>query len=76
MDERERRRRGTTRVIRLGEDDGAFDRAAWASSTMEERIAAVWELTLECMGWSDPDAEPPRLQKSVWRIERRAGAAR
>jgi hypothetical protein len=23
---------------------------------MEERIAAVWELTLECLAWSDPDA--------------------
>jgi hypothetical protein len=73
MDDRERRRQATTRVIRLGEDDGALDRAAWSGSTMEERIAAVWELTLECLAWSDPDASEPRLQRSVCRVERRAG---
>jgi hypothetical protein len=73
MDDRERRRQATTRVIRLGEDDGALDRAAWRGSTMEERIAAVWELTLECLSWSDPDAGEPRLQRSVCRVERRAG---
>jgi len=73
MDDRERRRQATTRVIRLGDDDGAFDRAAWQGSTMEERIAAVWDLTLECMAWSDPDAGEPRLQRSVCRIERHGG---
>lgn len=73
MDDRERRRQATTRVVRLGEDDGALDRAAWEGSSMEERIAAVWELTLECMVWSDPDAGEPRLQRSVCRIERRGG---
>ncbi|XXT20091.1 hypothetical protein WME94_00810 [Sorangium sp. So ce429] len=73
MDDRERRRQATTRVIRLGDDDGAFDRVAWQGSTMEERIAAVWDLTLECMAWSDPDAGEPRLQRSVCRVERRGG---
>ena len=57
----------------MGEDDGAFDRDAWRDSTMEERIAAVWELTLECLAWSDPDANEPRLQRSVCRIERLRG---
>jgi hypothetical protein len=73
MDDRERRGQATTRVIRLDEDDGALDREAWAGSTMEERIAAVWELTLECLAWSDPDAGEPRLQRSVCRLERRGG---
>jgi hypothetical protein len=73
MDDRERRRQATTRVIRLGDDDGALDRAAWLGSTVEERIAAVWDLTLECMAWSDPDVGEPRLQRSVCRVERRGG---
>ena len=73
MDEALRRRRGqaTTRVIRLAEDDGALDREQWRGSTMAERIAAVWELTLEGLAWSDPDADEPRLQRSVCRLERR-----
>ncbi len=73
MDDRERRGQATTRLIRMDEDDGALDRAAWHGSTMEERIAAVWELTLECLAWSDPDAGEPRLQRSVCRLERRGG---
>jgi hypothetical protein len=41
---------------------------------MAERIAAVWELTLEGLAWSlPPDADEPRLQRSVCRVERRGG---
>jgi hypothetical protein len=73
MDEATRRRRGqaTTRVIRLADDDGALDRDQWRGSTMAERIAAVWELTIEGLAWSHPDADEPRLQRSVCRVERR-----
>jgi len=31
MDARERRQQGVTRLIRLHEDDGSFDRAFWAA---------------------------------------------
>jgi hypothetical protein len=68
---RQRRGQATTRVIRLAEDDGALDRDQWSGSTMAERIAAVWELTLEGLAWTHPDADEPRLQRSVCRIERR-----
>jgi len=71
MDDRQRRAHAVTRVIRMDADDGALDRAQWAGSSMEERIAAVWGLTLECLAWSDPDAGEPRLQRSVCRVERR-----
>ena len=73
MDEERRRRRAqaTTRIIRLTDDDGALDRDQWRGSTMAERIAAVWELTLEGFAWTHPDADEPRLQRSVCRIERR-----
>ncbi|MEP7121887.1 MAG: hypothetical protein ABJE95_13285 [Byssovorax sp.] len=75
MDEALRRRRGmaTTRVIRLADDDGALDRNQWRGSTMAERIAAVWELTLEGLAWSQRDGDEPRLQRSVCRVERRGG---
>jgi hypothetical protein len=73
MDDRARRGQATTRVIRMDEDDGLLDRAIWQDSTMEERIAAVWDLTLECIAWSDPDAGEPRLQRSVCHVERRPG---
>jgi hypothetical protein len=71
MDDRQRRDQATTRVIRLEEDDGALDHDQWSGSTIEQRIAAVWELTLECLAWRDTDAGEPRLQRSVCRIERR-----
>ena len=75
MDEALRRLRGqaTTRVIRLEDDDGALDRDQWRGSTMAERIAAVWELTLEGFAWTHPDADEPRLQRSVCRIQRGGG---
>ena len=71
MDDRERRGRAVTRVIRMQENDGDLDREQWRGSTMDERIAAVWELTLECLAWKEPNADEPRLQRSVCRIERR-----
>jgi hypothetical protein len=65
------RAQAETRVVRLEDDDGALDRAQWLGTSIEERIAAVWELTLECLAWTDPDADEPRLQRSVCRVERR-----
>ena len=73
MDDRQRRAQAVTRVIRMDADDGELDRAQWRDTTMEERIAAVWGLTLECIAWSDPDASESRLQRSVCRVERRGG---
>jgi hypothetical protein len=54
----------------MEEDDGV-DEDSWAGTTIDERIAAVWELTLECLAWRGADASEPRLQRSVCRIERR-----
>lgn len=39
-------------------------------ATMDERIEAVWELTLACMAWRDEEPGEPRLRRTVVRIRR------
>lgn len=73
MDDRQRRAQAKTRLLRMDEDDGSLERDEWKGTTMEERIAAVWELTLECLAWRDGDAGEQRLQRSICRVERRGG---
>jgi hypothetical protein len=43
-----------------------------APSTVEERIEAVWQLTLECMAWTqETETEgEPRLRRDVVRVKR------
>ena len=67
----ERRREGTSRVIAMREDDGAFDRAAWVGTSVQERLEALWDLTLDYLTWTAPDGGEPRLQRSVCVVERR-----
>lgn len=71
MTARERRLLGTSRLVRLHEDDGSFDREFWARIPPAERLAAAWEMVLEYLAWRHPDAGEPRLQRSHCRIERR-----
>jgi hypothetical protein len=71
IDPEERRRRGTSRISRLGDDDGEFDREFWRSVPPDDRLAMVWELVLEHLAWRQPDAGEPRLVKSVCRVIRR-----
>ena len=72
MDAEQRRATMTTRILRRDRSTSAPD-PEWQGSTMEERIAAVWNLTLECLAWTQPDADQPRLQRSVCRTQRRRG---
>jgi hypothetical protein len=62
------RRNVTSRIIRKGEPLPVEQ--DWEGSTPEERINAVWELTLLCLAWSRDQADEPRLQRSVSRIQR------
>lgn len=48
MNAEQRRAVMTTRLVRLN-DKPAMPDAAWEATTMEQRIAAVWDLTLECL---------------------------
>jgi hypothetical protein len=66
----DRRRQGTSRVIAMGEDDGAFDRQAWRGTSIQERLEALWDLTLDYLAWTAPNGGEPRLQRSVCVVER------
>lgn len=67
METSQNRKNVTTRVIRPG--DPLPDDADWETATPEERINAVWDLTLLCLAWGDQTDEP-RLQRSVSRVQR------
>lgn len=68
MEASQDRKRMTARVIRPG--DPAGDDADWDTATPEERINAVWELTLLCFAWQGDQTGEPRLQRSVSRVQR------
>lgn len=59
------------RLVRPGEDADAFDIEFWRSLTGEQRVAVLWEMTLDAIAikGGDPD-DQPRLQRSVGRIVR------
>ncbi len=61
------------RFIRLGEDDGSFDRDFWAEVGSEGRFAAAWEMVAEVDLMRGKDGRQPRLQRSVTSIRRREG---
>jgi hypothetical protein len=60
----------TSRVIRAGEPL-PLEEHEWANTTPEERINAVWELTLLCLAWQKGQTGEPRLQRSISRVQRR-----
>ncbi|MEK7377980.1 MAG: hypothetical protein AABZ71_03670, partial [Candidatus Binatota bacterium] len=62
------RRSLITRVIRNG--DPRTQESHWDKATPEQRIEAVWELTLLCLAWQSKQADEPRLQRSISRIQR------
>jgi hypothetical protein len=63
-----RRKDITSRVIRQGDPPPADEE--WKNTTPEERINAVWDLTLLCLAWQKDSLDEPRLQRSLSRIER------
>jgi hypothetical protein len=71
MESPKRREISVTRIVPLRGERRASELNEWAVYSMEERIAAVWEITLASLAWGSSDASEPRLQRSVCRIERR-----
>lgn len=68
-----RRREITTRILRPRshgtKDQGELETdSTW--STPEERIEAVWELTLLCLEWRGEPGRELRLQRSISRVQR------
>jgi hypothetical protein len=70
MDGSAKGKRITSRVIRPG--DPVPDPQFWDDATPEDRINAVWELTLLCLTWQPNQGREPRLQRSISRIQRPA----
>ncbi len=68
MDNRAIRKGVTTRVIRPGDKTDDDDKV---DSTMEQRIEAVWQLTLLCYAWNKEDTVEPRLRRTVSRVQRK-----
>ena len=68
MERNPHRRIITSRIIRPGQTAPA--EPGWEGSTPEERINAVWDLTLVCLAWIGDPASEPRLQRSVSRVQR------
>ena len=68
MEVSHKRKDMTARVIRPG--DNAPQETGWETATPEERIDAVWELTLLCLAWDGNQGSEPRLQRSVSRVQR------
>jgi hypothetical protein len=58
----------TSRIIRNG--DFPPENHSWDRVTPEERIEAVWNLTLLCLAWRSDQFDEPRLQRSVSRVQR------
>jgi hypothetical protein len=65
-----KRKKITSRIVRPGEP--VPDQQYWDTATPEERINAVWEMTLLCLAWQPNLSHEPRLQRSVSRIQRPA----
>ncbi len=65
----ERSRVITGRVFRNGQTPPPD--TEWADSTPEERIEAVWMLTVLCQAWNQEEFIEPRLDKSVVRTIRK-----
>jgi hypothetical protein len=69
MERSPHRHGATSRIFRPGQVPPAAA-TGWEGTTPEERINAVWELTLLCLAWTGEHAREPRLQRSVSRIQR------
>ena len=70
MSEKLPRKNITSRIIRPGNPMPEND--YWDKFTPEERMNAVWELTLLCLAWQPNQVDEPRLQRSISRIQRPA----
>ena len=61
----------TVRKFALGDPAiEVADREFWAALKGEERLALSRDLVCQHLAWTRPDEPEPRLQRSVFRIER------
>lgn len=67
-------RKVIVRKLHRGDDENAIDRAFWKSVDPNERVAFTWTLFEQWLEIRGFDAGQLRLDRSVARVERRAGA--
>ena len=70
MSRRDERSQGLTRLTRLHEGDGSFDRDFWLTVPPGQRLELVWDMVLEFLAWRGSDGGELRLQRSICRVER------
>jgi hypothetical protein len=70
MSDPERRSQWTGRVIRSAEEERGADVEFWKRMTPDERVAVLWDMALEAETLRTGRADQPRLQRSVFRIQR------
>jgi hypothetical protein len=64
-------RQVTVRKFALGDPAiEVADREFWAALGGETRLAMVWDLVCQHFAWTHPNGTQPRLQRSVFRVER------
>lgn len=70
MDASDRRRTWTGRVLRDAAAERRADIEFWKRLTPNERLALVWDLTLEAEALRTGHADQSRLQRSACRVQR------
>jgi hypothetical protein len=63
----------TARVFRSFEEEQRAERAYWTAFSAAERLAMMWQLTLDAWSFTGEPGAESRLPRSVVRIHRREG---
>ena len=66
---RKRKRVVMARLVKLEEADRSFDLDFWERVGAEGRLEALWEMVREALMLRGINADPPRLQRSVERVQ-------
>ena len=67
LDDASRRKSMKVTVLRDGREPRD---AEWMTTSVEERIEAVWMLTQLCLAWNEQLTREPRLQRTITRVQR------
>ena len=66
---RKRKRVVMARLVKLEKADRSFDLGFWERVGAEGRFEALWAMVREALMLRGVDADPPRLQRSVERVQ-------
>jgi hypothetical protein len=69
----EPKRQITARLVRLGEEEKAFDREFWRQAGHEARFEAAWQMVLDYLAIRGLDESHARFDRTVVCLKRRKG---